>query len=429
MNFDILDIIDAPQLKGAVMFSTDTKKVFREDEEIQPLRVNDKISIMPWGADNQLPYDIMELVDGDETTSTCMELNTELTFGDGITYDTSQAPSLQETVTQFIEDSEIDSLFLGQCADMRYFDFCVTAIILTPDGHNVQQLIRKEAAYCRFAIHDEKGNIPYVVYANWRNPVTEDKCEIIPLLAPGNLIDQIYKLRQNDKTLRKFAVVTRVPKASSTYYPIPSYASVFRSDWYEIKRLIAKAKKAKLKNSAPIKYHIQVAEGFWERAIQKEGITDPLKQKEFVKKLKQQMIDFLSGAENSGKVLFSTTTKTPDGKEVPEVSVIKISSDEKEGGDYATDIQEAVNMICFAMRVHSNLVGSVPGKAQSNNSGSDKRELYTIAQTLKKPYHRLMLAVHRFVCRYNGWKGVVPKVGIIQLTTLDQHRDAKVAEP
>ena len=40
-------------------------------------------------------------------------------------------------------------------------------------------------------------------------------------------------------------------------------------------------------------------------------------------------------------------------------------------------------MMCFTMRVHSNLVGSVPGKSQTNNSGSDKRELYTIAQALQ----------------------------------------------
>lgn len=42
-----------------------------------------------------------------------------------------------------------------------------------------------------------------------------------------------------------------------------------------------------------------------------------------------------------------------------------------------------MNMMCFTMRVHSNLVGSVPGKSQTNNSGSDKRELYTIAQALQ----------------------------------------------
>lgn len=81
------------------------------------------------------------------------------------------------------------------------------------------------------------------------------------------------------------------------------------------------------------------------------------------------------------------------------------------------------------MRVHSNLVGSVPGKAQSNNSGSDKRELYTIAQALQKPYHDLLFIVHRLIIRVNGWKGAKPECPFVMLTTLDQHQDAKQVNP
>lgn len=82
-------------------------------------------------------------------------------------------------------------------------------------------------------------------------------------------------------------------------------------------------------------------------------------------------------------------------------------------------------MVCFTMRVHSNLVGSVPGKSQTNNSGSDKRELYTIAQALQKPYHDLLATVHDIIIMYNGWKGVHVDFPFIQLTTLDRHADAR----
>lgn len=265
-----------------------------------------------------------------------------------------------------------------------------------------------------------------MVYAQWREHVTEEDCSVIPMLDPDNMLEDLRRKVKVNPKRRIYAVVSRVPKVSSTYYPIPAYGSLFRSDWYDIKKLIGKAKKAKLRNSAPIKYHIEVSNGYWKKACDAAGITDPEKRKEHVAALKRQMIDFLSGAENSGKVLFSSTLVTPDGREIPEVKVTKISSDEKEGGDYTTDIQEAVNMICFAMRVHSNLVGSVPGKSQSNNSGSDKRELYTIAQALQKPYHEIMLEVHRLVCRFNGWNAYVsPSVDIIQLTTLDSHQDSR----
>ena len=77
------------------------------------------------------------------------------------------------------------------------------------------------------------------------------------------------------------------------------------------------------------------------------------------------------------------------------------------------------------MRVHSNLVGSVPGKSQTNNSGSDKRELYTIAQALQKPYHDLLCVVHRIIIRFNRWDGCTIDVPFVQLTTLNEHRDLK----
>ena len=213
-------------------------------------------------------------------------------------------------------------------------------------------------------------------------------------------------------------------KTNSTYYPIPYYASLFRGKWYNIKQLIGIAKEAKLKNHAPIKYQIEISAKYWESIFRAEGITDRRKQQERIVREKQSILDFLTGAENSGKAWFSTFYITPDGKEQHDVVINKIDAT-KEGGDWETDIQEAINMICFTMRVHSNLVGSVPGKAQTNNSGSDKRELYTIAQALQKPYHDLLFTVHRIIIKFNAWQGVTVDVPFIQLTTLDEHQDAK----
>ena len=188
------------------------------------------------------------------------------------------------------------------------------------------------------------------------------------------------------------------------------------------------AKEAKLRNAAPIKYHIEVAAKYWETIFRAEGITDKTEMQKRVNQEKQRIIDFLTGAENSGKVWFSMFYISPDGKEQHDVVINKIENS-KEGGDWETDIQEAINMVCFTMRVHSNLVGSVPGKAQSNNSGSDKRELYTIAQALQKPYRDMLFIVHRLIMRINRWNGAFPECPFVMLTTLDQHKDAKLVKP
>lgn len=432
-EFDVISVEYVPDLNGQVVFSESSSQVFREDEDIVPLRIGEDICIMPWGADNLMPYDVMDLVDDDETVATCMNFNSEVAFGAGMRYefikDKESDPSFNSQRTEiakFLRCNRINKIFFGHCTDLKMFDFCVSYIFLNEKRDRIIRIVRKHAAYCRFAKADDSGKIPYVVYAFWKNPVNAEDCEVVPLLDEDDLICDLENKIKSDHKQSVYAVVSKVPKVSSTYYPIPAYASIFKSDWFDIKKIIGKAKKAKLNNSAPIKYHIEVSNGYWSRACDKEGLTDPVKRKDFVKILKKQMIDFITGADNAGKVLFSQTFVSPDGQERPEVKVNKISSDEKEGGDFTTDIQEAVNMICFAMRVHSNLVGSVPGKSQSNNSGSDKRELYTIAETLQKPYHNIMLEVHELVCQFNGWDSVVtPKIDIIQLQTLDKHTDAK----
>ena len=430
MDFSFNSVEIIPQLKSAAAFTTSSSEVFREEEDTAPVTIDETTNYMPWGADNNMPYKILDLIESDETLSTCQLFNAEVCYGSGLQYDTALATNeTTEQVEEFLMDNDLPSYFLGVCQDFKHFAFCVSVIILNSDGSKIVRLLRKEACYCRFAEADSSGRIPYILYANWRRCVQKTDIEKIHLLdthAPW--ADLRQRMADKKCRTRKFAILTRVPTPDSTYYPIPYYGSLFRGNWYNIKRLIGMAKEAKLKNSAPIKYHIEIANRFWDGIFKSEGITDRKKQQHRVVEEKEKIINFLTGMENSGKVLFSTFYIAPDGNEQHDVVITKIETD-KEGGDWSTDIIEAVNMFCFTMRVHSNLVGSVPGKSQTNNSGSDKRELYTIAQALQKPYHDLLFVPHQIIIRYNGWKNVTPDCPFIMLTTLDENRDAKLVTP
>ena len=420
----ITGVNDLPGYHAAEAFTTKSSEVFKEAEEISPRHVSEKVSYMPWGADDQMPYDIINLIESDETLSTCQMFNAEVCYGSGLVYQTDEMckRKVVNEVEEFFLDNDMASYFLGVCQDFKHFGFAVSVIILNEQGNKVVRVLRKEACYVRFAPANKEGVIPQVLYANWRNSVRAEQVEVIPLLNPQSPWTDLQT--QVKKGKRKFAVVSRVPTPDSTYYPIPYYASLFKGKWYNIKQLIGVAKEAKLKNSAPIKYHIEIAKSFWSNIFKAEGITDRVKQQERVNEEKDNIINFLTGMENSGKVLFSEFYVSPNGEEQHDVVINKIETD-KEGGDWATDIIEAVNMMCFTMRVHSNLVGSVPGKSQTNNSGSDKRELYTIAQALQKPYHDLLFNVHRLIIRFNKWDGAYPDCPFIQLTTLDENKDAK----
>jgi len=428
-SFNSVEVI--PDSKAGVAFTSKSSEVFKEDQDILPIKIDEGYEYMPWGADNMMPYEILDLIEKDETLSTCQIFNAEVCYGNGLVYDTAAATAeVSQQVDDFLIDNDIPSYFLGVCQDFKHFGFAVSVIILNSDGTKVVRILRKETCYCRFAPAKSDGYIPYILYANWRKCITRkeevEKIELLNQQSPWSDLKERMASKKN-KT-RKYAIVSKVPTPDSTYYPIPYYAALFKGKWYDIKQLIGMAKEAKLKNSAPIKYHIEIANRFWDGIFKAEGITDRKKQQERVVEEKEKIISFLTGMENSGKVLFSTFYISPDGKEQHDVVINKVETD-KEGGDWSTDIIEAVNMVCFTMRVHSNLVGSVPGKSQTNNSGSDKRELYTIAQALQKPYHDLLFTVHHIIIRYNGWEGVKPDCPFIMLSTLDENRDAKLVTP
>ena len=428
-NISFTSVETFPGVEGSVAFTVDSEKVFREDGDIAPIILTENIQYMPWGSDDKMPYNILNLIESDETLSTCQMFNAEICYGSGLQYNTENCTAdVKEEVSEFLLCNALPSYFLGVCQDFKHFGWCASVIILDREGSHIVGLHRKEVCYCRFTKANDKGVIEYLLYGNFKRTTAPSEVEVIPLLdmvCPWHDLKNRMQARTDE---RKFAVVCRIPTPDSTYYPIPYYASLFKGKWYNIKTLIGMAKEAKLKNTAPIKYHIEVSAKYWENIFKRERITDPKRMQERVVEEKRRIIDFLTGAENAGKALFSTFYISPNGEEQHDVRINKIDM-EKEGGDWASDIQEAVNMFCFTMRVHSNLVGSVPGKSQTNNSGSDKRELYTIAQALQKPYHDLLFTVHRIIMKFNDWVGAFPDCPFIQLTTLDENKDAKVVSP
>lgn len=437
--FDSFSVHQVPQTNVRAAIVTKTTTVFREANDLNIATTHDGTQYVTWGADDMLPYNLLDLIEKDETLSTCQIFNAEVCYGSGLKYCTEAAPeAVKSEVEDFLLDNPMPDYFLGVCQDFKHYNFSISVIILNDDGDKIVELHRKPACYCRFCPADEKtGKITKVLFAPFRNLAQSDTVEEIELLdprSPWKDLQQRMGLRATRENgagttktkTRKFAILSRFPGVDSMYYPIPHYAALFKGSWYNIKRLIGEAKMSKLKNAAPIKYVIEVSPRYWDNLFSNQHIVDPKKQEELINAKKQEMLEFLTNVENTGSVLFTPKSISLDGKgETADITVTSIDSKTKEGGDWESDIAEAVNMMCFTMRVHSNLVGSVPGKAQTNNSGSDKRELYTIAQALQKPYHDILFLVHEIIIRFNKWKGVHVDCPFIQLTTLDEHADAK----
>lgn len=440
------EIYDIEVSNVATEMSTviDSSLVFDEDADIQttPVPGRNGMSYVKFGTDNQLPFEIIKMIGVDEVMSQNKLFNVITCYGAGLKYmdvDTEK-PTTHPDIKKWMRRNNLPTFQLEQATDMKYFFFCVSVIILSQDGRSINRLVHKEACYCRFE-KARNGKINHVIYANYRSnaSLAPSDYEVIRLLDPrdpmGELMvlmgrepgrDGLTKVRTSE---RKFAVLVRFPTPGFQYYPIPYYTSIFRGDWYDIKRLIGKGKKAKLRNHASVKYQVEVHKDYWSNICTEERITDPLLKLERIKKEKENIKNFVSSIENSGKVWITGYYIDPNGREVKMVRINVIEAG-KEGGDWSEDIQEASNITCYGDNIHPNLVGATPGKSQSNNSGSDKRELFTLKQALEIPFHDLMNIPHNIVIEYNGWsEKVYPDVPMVLLTTLDQNTDAKTTTP
>lgn len=431
------------EIKNSVMCSIETVEdsstIFDDDILGNAMSITGtNYKYIPFGVDDQLPYNLIKHIGKDEIMSQNKFFNVLTSYGNGLryaNYDTNEQTTNPEIKHFFLRNS-LQEFFLEQITDMKYFFFSVAVIILSKDYKRIVKIRHKEACYCRFEEADKNGKINHIFYGDFRDgKLSKDNVEVIRLLDFKDPLGELCVLMGREPgadgkcVVRtnecKFAIVSRFPTAGLQYYPVPYYTSIFRGDWHDIKRLIGVGKKAKLRNAASVKYHVQVHNDYWSIICHNENIIDPVKKAERIKKEHENIKNFVTGIENSGKVWISGYYMNPDGKEISMVKIDCIDS-KKEGGDWSDDIQESANTICYADNIHPNLVGAVPGKSQSNNSGSDKRELFTLKQSLEKATHDILAKPHHVILGYNGWADeVYPDVPLIMLTTLDKKNDAK----
>lgn len=413
--------------------------IFDEDGyDVSPLPVPGypAYKYVPFGPDNELPFKLLRTIGSDEVLAENLFFNVLATYGQGVNYidPVTKQPSDDPDVKQFFMANSLREFYLEQCTDMKHFFFSVAVVILDRKCEEIVKVVHKDACYCRFEKADNEGRINHVFYANWRKStsLTRNDVEKIRLLDPidplGDLRALLGKTRgrdgvQKERTKdRKFAVVMKFPTPGQRYYPSPYYSAIFRGDWFDLKRLIGKGKKAKMKNHSAVRYQVEIHRDFWENLFTEEQIFDPEEKKKRMKLEKERIRDFVSGAENSGKLWISSYYIDSYGKEQRMVRINVVDTG-KEGGDWAEDTQEASNMICYATNIHPNLVGATPGKSQTNNSGSDKRELFTIKQSLETATRDMLAKVHNLIIAFNGWN-VEPSFPMIILTTLDKKTDA-----
>ena len=104
LNYNSVETLPGYEARAA--FTVNSSSVFREDVDIVPTVVDDTLSYIPWGGDNQMPFDLLALVEKDETLATCQCFNAEVCYGSGLQYCVAEASA---AVKSAVEDFTLDN--------------------------------------------------------------------------------------------------------------------------------------------------------------------------------------------------------------------------------------------------------------------------------------------------------------------------------
>ena len=67
-NLNFNSVENLPGFEARAAFTVNFASVFREDVDIVPTIVDDSLSYVPWGGDNNMPFDILKLIEEGEQT-------------------------------------------------------------------------------------------------------------------------------------------------------------------------------------------------------------------------------------------------------------------------------------------------------------------------------------------------------------------------
>jgi len=345
---------------------------------------------------------------------------------------------------EFLQNNNIPKWLLEVSSDLAYFWNWFPTLDLNiglPDQDWIPEIVgisHLEATCTRKGVMNTFGEIPYCVYSrSFGEPAdatinTEDigeyeKQRVIPALDPDYAVKQlrekVAKQRANVVARRttRYVLPMRMPTPGKPYYAMPTWYSIFKSGIYYYLLAMLNQRATRLKNGTMFSRIIHLNEAYVRYMCEQADATgDPDKELEVYNKLVDSLKQWFQNPDNNGKPLLAMT-KTVENKTVNWVSV-EVVEPPKGDANLKDDIAEIANVILYAMGIHPQTVGALPGKDKVA-SGSEARELNTLQQ-LDMFAQKVMLMYPFYIIKaFNKWdEKLYFDIPLHVLTTLDKNK-------
>lgn len=360
-----------------------------------------------WGDDNNLPTKLRNYVEKNVVLSRGIITRAQVMVAGQLVYGQFDEAigdykrTVNDDVDDFLESWNSRQFLNDLGYEFSLWNQAFIRILLTKDGKKIARLFVEQTMFVRYAKPSNfaKGEQPKEVFlhASWANGPQVSELLRIPLLDPYRpLADQFAERPTNIE----FIFPIRGQNSGRELYLVPDWYAAVEAKWLTISGLIANYKEAFLKNATSVKTLIEIHREYWKTVIPNWHDLEPAKQEEEVKKLLDEIEDYLSGTENAGKTLV-TTSGILDGEEVG----VKIKQLEHKllDGQFIEDSAETNAHILFSLGVDGTLIGSTPGKNMGAGSGSDKREAYNILVTNLQGDQDNLVKIIQKAARFNGF--------------------------
>lgn len=344
---------------------------------------------------------------------------------------------------RFEEDCNLTHWLYEQASDANYFWNWYPVLELNvgePDKEwkpMVRRLSFLDTTCTRKGIKDQYGKINYCVYSNSfaqdSNVIKPDHPDdslrqiVINALDPERAVADLrekVKAQQNVKQIKnrttRYVIPMCIPTPGKFYYSFPSWWTIFKSRIFSYMLAMFSRRATMMENSSMFKYIIHIDEEYIQYEQRRRNAqTDDDREKVF-NDLMDDISSFIKDPKNNGKTLISIS-KTINGQKVKWVEIELIENPMK-GSDVKEDIAEIANVMLFAMGIHPQTVGAIPGKDKMA-SGTEARELNTLQQLYLFGMKKMILYPLEVMKAFNELDPHLKfDIPVHVLTTLDKNK-------
>ncbi|RYD84401.1 MAG: hypothetical protein EOP84_05580 [Verrucomicrobiaceae bacterium] len=329
-------------------------------------------------------------------------------------------------ILDFLEANDHYTQGYGWLKDLRAWSWGAGRFVLNQGYNKIVSFQRDDVTECRYDRKDPRtGKMSRLWYsgawAHVRN-TNDERVFSEPLLDRTRMLQDLREKAAEKVPVHAFTF--GMPGWGKHYYPTQPWFPAYL--WVKIAQGIPEMKASLYKNAMRPKYMIIIQEEFWEKKYGAEWpLDDPKKQEEIRQGFYDEVDEWLVGAKNSNKSIFTQGYRDADGNVWTDIE-IKAIEDNTKNGELLPDDAAANTAISFVMgyNLGANGGNQKSGLYSENQGGSNIREAGLDQVIRMEPERRQIMRIMNVIRDFNGWntgkfKGLEFIIPATILTTLD----------